>query len=141
MYQNGAAQPKRRALFRGTLLSRVVDGVFAGKNDLRNGYYLVALLLEIAEDSRQSFRRMLSCVVEKDDAAAADLSGHTFCNLCGADALPVQTVRVPYSLKPFCELPQKFYLNIDTSICKSYNIEKCDMLQKSLFEVWYGNQA
>ena len=119
----------------------MVDGVFALQDDLRDGDEAVALTAHVIEDGGQGLRRVFAGIVEQHDAAALQLPRYPPRDLLRADTLPVETVRVPYSLKPFCELPQKFYLNIDTSICKSYNIEKCNILQKSLFEVWYGNQA
>lgn len=77
----------RRALPAG-----VVNGVFPGEDDLRDGDEGVALLKESLDDGGQGLWGVQGGVVEQDDGAGLDLGGHPPDNLPGLQVLPIQAV-------------------------------------------------
>ena len=81
----------------GPLAAGVVDARLALQQELRHGDDGVALRPEGVQDPRQGFRRVDRRVVEEDDAPRADVFQHPLTDLLGGDALPVQTVAIPYN--------------------------------------------
>ena len=67
----------------------MVDGVFAGQEDLGDGHKGGAVLEEFFQDAGQSFRGVLSGVVEQDDGAGLDLGGDPLGDFRGGKVFPI----------------------------------------------------
>ena len=74
----------------------VLVGV-ASEKDLGDGDDGVAVSLEGLDDPGQSLWRVLSGIVEEDDAPGAHVFQHPLLNLLGRDALLIQAVAIPYN--------------------------------------------
>ena len=73
------------------LPSGVVDvRLFVRQQDLGDRHDLIALAKQVVEDIRQCLRRV------------RHLPRHALGDLTGGDALPVERIHIPYSLKPLC---------------------------------------
>ena len=88
--------------FRASALpSGMVDvRLFVRQQDLGDRHDLIALAEQVVEDIRQCLRRVLARVVEEHDGAVRHLPRHALGDLTGGDALPVERIHIPHSLKP-----------------------------------------
>ena len=75
---------------------------FVRQQDLGDRHDLIALAEQVVEDIRQCLRRVLARVVEEHDGAVRHLPRHALGDLTGGDALPVERITIPYSLKSLC---------------------------------------
>lgn len=79
------------------LSSGVVLVGVASEKDLGDGDDGVAVGLQGFNDPRQSVWRVLSGIVEEDDAPGAHILQHPLLDLLGRDALLIQAVAIPYN--------------------------------------------
>ena len=73
---------------------------FVRQQELGDRHDLIALAEQVVEDIRQCLRRVLARVVEEHDGAVCHLPCHALGDLSSGDALPVERITIPYSLKP-----------------------------------------
>lgn len=75
---------------------------FVRQQELGDRHDLIALAEQVVENIRQCLRRVLARVVEEHDGAVRHLPRHAPGDLTGGDALPVERIHIPHSLKPLC---------------------------------------
>lgn len=73
---------------------------FVRQQELGDRHDLIALAEQVVENIRQCLRRMLARVVEENDGAVCHLPRHALGDLSSGDALPVERIHIPHSLKP-----------------------------------------
>ena len=110
---------------RGLLLRPVgVDDGVSREQQLRDGHELVALTLQALDDAREGLGRVLGGVVKQHNAPGLDALQDALCNFIGRNALPVEGVAFPNSLKPM-------KIKDFSKIPRVHNIKKSDLPSRS----------